>query len=210
MKCDSKDIKELLPLYLEQALDNAGKKLVEQHLEGCADCREELGLLRAMAAEPVPDPGEEFWSRIPSQVFRQVRKQTASESVRGHSRSWQGLFPPRLAWASAAVLVIAAAAWFMVRPLSEEPVVASLPTSLTLEEEFLPDETVDIASLSADQITGAGSWVEGEMKTLAEEAGQVMTNGKDANIYEELAELDGTSLERLSRMLDQLKKGGQV
>lgn len=210
MKCVDKDIKELLPLYLEQALDDAGKKRVEQHLEECTDCREELGLLRAMAAETVPDPGEEFWSRMPAQVYRQVREQAANEGRRRHFWSWQGLFPPRWAWASAAVLVIAAAAWFTVRPLSEGPVVASLPPALTLEEEFLPDETVDIASLSADQITDAGSWAEGEIKTLAAEAGQVMTNGKDANIYEELAELDGTSLERLSRMLDQLKKGGQV
>jgi len=210
MKCDSKDIKELFPLYLEQALGDAGMKRVEQHLEGCADCREELGLLRAMAAEPVPDPGEEFWSRMPAQIYRQVREQTANEDRRGYSWSWLGFFPPRWAWASAAVLLIAAAAWFAVRPLSEGPVVASLPPALTLEEELLPDETVDIASLSTDEITGAGSWAEGEMKTLAAEAGQVMTNGKDVNIYEELAELDGTSLERLSRMLDQLKKGGQV
>lgn len=210
MKCADKDIKELFPLYLEQALDDAGKKRVEQHLEGCVDCREELVLLRAMAAEPVPDPGEAFWSRMPAQVYRQVREQAETARNRPRFGILQGLLMPRWAWVPAAVLVIAALAWLTARPFPEAVTIAGQAPAASWEEELLSDEAADIASLSADELAGAGSWAEEEMKALAAEAGQELRNGKDANIYEELAELDGKSLERLSRMLDQLKKGGQV
>ncbi len=208
MKCGSRDIKELLPLYGEQALDGDATRRVEQHLETCLDCREELALLRAMASEPVPDPGEAFWSRMPSQVYRQVQEQAEKSRGSRWSGILQGLLMPRWAWASAAVLVIAAAAWLLVRPHPEAPTVAS-SSGLTLEDEYLPGDTVDIDALGADEIKGVDSWANREMNTLAAEAGSVMTNGRDANIEEELAELDGRSLERLSRMLDQLRKGGQ-
>lgn len=210
MKCDRKDIKELLPLFLERALEGAVKKRVEDHIGGCADCREELVLLGAMAAEPVPDPGEEFWSRMPSRIYHQVRQRAEEHTHRAPSGFLQFFVSFRWAWAAATVLMIAALSLFLSRPLPEAPTVAVAPPALTLEDEFLPAETVDVASLSAGEIRSVDSWADREMETLTAEAGAVMTNGKDTDIYEELAELDGTSLERLSRMLDRLEKGGQV
>lgn len=48
MECEV--IRDLLPLYAEKITSPASTQLVEEHLEGCADCRAELAQMQA----PVP------------------------------------------------------------------------------------------------------------------------------------------------------------
>ncbi len=68
--CKDTTIKELLPAYREQALDRTEMLMIENHLASCEDCRNELSLLRMMAEEAVPDPGEAFWAAMPGRVYQ--------------------------------------------------------------------------------------------------------------------------------------------
>ncbi len=63
-------LRELLPWYAGGALDADERSRLEVHLEGCAECREELAqtlnLARAVQGSlgELPDPGEHVWSGI--------------------------------------------------------------------------------------------------------------------------------------------------
>jgi anti-sigma factor RsiW len=48
--CPNGDVRDVLPDYLNDRLDAARRREVESHLTGCATCREELSLLRALRA----------------------------------------------------------------------------------------------------------------------------------------------------------------
>ena len=48
--CPNADVRDLLPDLLHGRLDAPTRALVESHLEGCADCRAELALLRDLRA----------------------------------------------------------------------------------------------------------------------------------------------------------------
>jgi anti-sigma factor RsiW len=48
--CPNADVRDLLPDLLHGRLTTAEREVVESHVRGCADCREELTLLRAMSA----------------------------------------------------------------------------------------------------------------------------------------------------------------
>lgn len=204
MHCFDGDIKELLPLSLEGKLDREGQARVARHLEACADCRLERSLLGAMAAEQVPDPGEEFWSRMPGQIHRLVRKTADERKRRGAFFFPLFRLSPRWVGTAAAVALVAAITWLLVRPLPQATV------SFEQVEDVLPAGPIDIAALTDEEIVGADAWAERELHVLADEASAVMGNGKGTDISEELAGLDSASLERLSRMLDEFGKGGQV
>jgi anti-sigma factor RsiW len=213
MKCVSKDIKELLPLYLEQALEQSEREKVEKHLESCADCRTELGLLRNMMEEPVPDPGEAFWTRMPSSIYQAVQEQQSRPLRSGLSGLWQNLSVPSWAWAAAGVMVVAVLSWMLVRPAHKDVSVAVLPANeapYEYEEVLASESTegLDVASLTGDEVESMGAWAEKELAAMTAGAGEVMANGSDADMYEELAELDGKALERLSTMIDRLRREG--
>ena len=44
--CPNGDLRDLLPDFLHDRLNAADRAVVEAHLAGCDDCREELELLR--------------------------------------------------------------------------------------------------------------------------------------------------------------------
>jgi anti-sigma factor RsiW len=48
--CPNADVRDLLPDLLHDRLDEATRAVVESHLQGCADCRAELALLRDVRA----------------------------------------------------------------------------------------------------------------------------------------------------------------
>ena len=48
--CPNGDVRDALPDYLNQRLGPERRREVESHLAGCAECRDELSLLRAMRA----------------------------------------------------------------------------------------------------------------------------------------------------------------
>jgi len=84
--CDDKTIKESLPAYREQALDRTENLLIESHLASCDECRTELSLLRLMAEETVPDPGEAFWAAMPDRIYQAVQNSQPKE--KSFNLSW--------------------------------------------------------------------------------------------------------------------------
>ncbi len=48
--CPNADVRDLLPDLLHDRLDDATRAMAESHVEGCADCRAELALLRDVRA----------------------------------------------------------------------------------------------------------------------------------------------------------------
>ncbi len=209
MKCARKDIKELLPLYREQALERPERERVETHLETCADCRAEFALLQAMAGEPVPDPGEEFWTQMPSRIYREVRERQSKPPRRGLSILWQNLFLPRWAWAAAVVMIVAALSWLLIRPAQKATTIAVLPADESSYEDVLSADSVDVASLTPAEVENVDTWADREYASITAEAGAVTANGTDTDFYEELAEMDGKTLKRFSTMIDTLGKEGR-
>ncbi len=209
MMCKVKNIKELLPAYLEQGLDHAGRERVEKHLEACKDCRAELSLLRMMAEEPVPDPGEAFWLEMPDRIYREVRIQKSSARKMG----WSKLsgFPekammPRWAWAAVSIAIVAAVSWFLLRPTPVEIAVTSPADDEPLHEDVLTSEPLDVAGLEASDLKKVTKWADKEFAAIRNEAAGYSFNGTDTDVYDELAELSTKELERLSQILDGMKR----
>jgi len=209
MKCYSKDIKELLPLYLEQALDRPEQERVDKHLETCEDCRSELSLIRTMAGEAAPDPGEAFWARMPSAIYQAVQERQAKRRWPDLSAVGRDLFMPRWAWAAAAVMVLFVLSLLFVRP-AQKTDIAGLTADESSYEDVFSGSSMDVASLTPAEAENVDTWADGEVAALTKEAGDMVLNNVDMGLYEELAELDGKSMDRLSATLDRLKRGGQV
>lgn len=210
MKCTSTDIKELLPFYLEQAIEQPDRERVDRHLETCADCRSELALLWAMAGDTVPDPGETFWNQMPSSIYHQVKEREVLPRPR-FTRFLQNLFfRPRLAWAAAAAVLLAALAWLlMVRGMQNGKTVIVTDADETIYEQVYPAEPVDVASLGDEELKKADVWADQAMAEMGNEAGAVLANENDGELYDEIADLDKASLDRLSTILDAMKKEGR-
>lgn len=78
---------DLLPLYIDGACSEESKRLVEEHLAGCAACKRKL---EAMAGEPgIPPAGEEFVApMLPEDAARQNRDRAARRIIRRIKRRW--------------------------------------------------------------------------------------------------------------------------
>ena len=207
MKCDSKDIKEFLPLYLEQALDRPEQERVEKHLQICEDCRIELSLIRTMAGEAAPDPGEAFWARMPSAIYQAVQERQAKRRWPDLFAVGRDLFMPRWAWPAAAVMVLFVLSWLFVRP-AQKTDIAGLTADESSYEDVFSGNGMDVTSLTPAEAENVDTWADGEFAAVTKEAGDMVVNSADTELYEELAELDGKSMDRLSATLDRLKREG--
>ena len=91
--CSNIDIREQLPDLLHGRLDDTQLALVEQHLSGCADCREELGVLQSARAVLTGAPTP----RVDHQaILAAVARSRATAPAR----------PMRWRWAAAITLVV--------------------------------------------------------------------------------------------------------
>jgi len=204
MTCGKTDIKELLPAYLEHRFDRVEQARIEQHLKSCADCREELSLLRMMAEDTVPDPGEAFWAEMPDSIYREVRR--LKKKPASLSDFLGGLSIPRWAWAAAAVVVVAVAGFLLYRPAQVE-LTALAPTSEEAPyEDIVSAEQMDIAELDGKELDTVATWVDKEFAAIGDEVTAYTTSGGNEDIEDEFANLDAKQLERLSKMLDAGKR----
>jgi hypothetical protein len=90
--CPNGDVRDLLPDLLHDRLAPAARWDVEEHVRGCADCREELALLRTMSAS---------LRRAPAMDAARIA--AAIPAYRAPARrSWGG-------WRAAAAIVVLAA-----------------------------------------------------------------------------------------------------
>src|SRR5258708_29123234 len=94
MKCE--EIAELLPDYLQEGLRVEQKKIVERHLESCAECSEVAGLWKKLALIPDEQPSAagRGWVGAIVEAYQSGpgRKGKAPASA-GAGGSLVGLFP---------------------------------------------------------------------------------------------------------------------
>jgi anti-sigma factor RsiW len=136
-----------LTALLDGALDEAARRRVEQHLEGCAGCRAEqarlTGLLATLRTLPgAPEPSPHFEARLAARLARERRPGPLAWLRRG---SWRLAFPTAglAAAALAGVLVVRhqrteeLAMADRLELLEEYEVVASLDDVETAEDAAL-------------------------------------------------------------------------
>ncbi len=205
--CNDKTIKELLPAYREQKLDPREQGLVENHLQSCRDCRTELSVLRLMAEEAVPDPGEAFWAAMPGRVFRAVQEQKTRKKSFGLARLLDRTILPRWGWAAATVGTVLIISLFMSRPVQKGPEPAQ-PQGYEFTGETEVRGSVSLAELDTDELSAIDTWAGGELASIAYETEQVDGNNRDIDIYEELGDLNASEVEQLSETLGQISREG--
>ena len=87
MSCEQ--IAELLPDYLQESLDSEQRKVVENHLQTCNQCREEIALWQKLAQLPEEQPRPELRARFRAML------DTYQEGLREHQpvlKEKRGLF----------------------------------------------------------------------------------------------------------------------
>ncbi len=205
--CKDKAVKELLPLYREQALDQTEILMIENHLASCEDCRNELSLLRFMREENVPDPGETFWSAMPGRVYQSVQTRKAERRTFGLAWLVDRMTLPRRTWVSAIVGTVLLISWFIIRPVQKEPKMPPLQGS-EFAEETMPAEQVNVGELDRDELATIDTWAGTELASIAHETEQVLGNGQDSDVFEEIPELNKREAEQLMQKIDERMKEG--
>lgn len=205
--CKDTTIKELLPAYREQTLDQTEILMIENHLASCEDCRNELSLLRLMTEETVPDPGETFWAAMPGRVYQSVQTRKAERRTFGLAWLVDRMTLPRRTWVSAIVGTVLLISWFIIRPVQEEPKMPPLQGS-EFAEEIMPAEQVNVGELDRDELATIDTWAGNELASIAHETEQFLGNGQDSDVFEELPELNEREAEQLMQKIDQRVKEG--
>lgn len=210
--CTDKNIKELLPAYLKHQLEHPETTRVADHLRSCKDCCEEASLLRMMAGEAVPDPGDAFWAAMPDRVYRAVHEQGTGTKAFDLDRLMDWLVLPRRVWAGAAIGMVLVISWLILMPARTEQGPDLLSQGYEFADELMAtdpaDSPVNLAELGNDEYASVESWAGKELASIALEAEPVLMNGIDSDISEELGELNLQETERLSKMIDHLKEEG--
>jgi len=200
--CNDTIIKELLAPYQEQKLDKPEQGLVESHLASCEDCRLELSLICMMAKERVPDPDDAFWAAMPGRVYRAVQEQQREQKNFGIAWLLDRVTLPRWALASATMVAMLMLSWFLVRPMPE-----MVPSQgYEFADEIMPGDSVHVAELSGDELITLDTWAGTALVSIAKEAEQAIGSVPDADIYEEVAELDAGEGELLLQMINERTK----
>jgi len=194
--CNDNNIQELLPAYREKTLDPDGNIRVEQHLASCEDCRTELALLRTIADEPVPAPDDAFWAEMPDRIYREIQRHEQPGKKRfalSDIPAW--LFAPRLAWATAAVIAIAAVSWFMVRSATVDVAQTDAPL-----EDFSAEQ-VNLAELSSEEFAAATQWAQNKFAPIEEAISSDSQEHTSRDLSEDLSGLTDRELDRVYEML---------
>jgi anti-sigma factor RsiW len=208
MKCTDQTIKDLLPVYLEQALDQSEQDRVQKHLEGCEDCRSELSLLRMMSEEPVPDPGEAFWASMPGRVYRGVAdSRDKNKGAFDLTWLWGRFILPRWTWAAAAVSIVLVLSWVVLRSPQRTPVQSLSQNDEASVETMAADasdpDTLTLRDLDREDLNTVDTWAGKELASITQDVDQAMVFSPDTDINEELAELNAAEMEQLSTRLTQ-------
>ncbi len=164
-----------------------------------------------MAEEIIPDPGEAFWSEMPDRVFLAVQRHKARKWFIDLSWLADRIILPRWAMAAATVGIVLMILLLTSRsPQKKGPDVSASQGDEFAAEVLVADPvgTVHIRDLDRDQLDTVSVWASKELDSIAEEAVPVMVNNSEADIYEELANLNAKEAEHLSTMLDQWEQEG--
>jgi anti-sigma factor RsiW len=208
--CDDNNIPELLPEYLARTLDPGDTIRVEQHLASCEDCRTELALLSVIADDPVPVPDETFWAGMPDRIYREVQAREQRGKKRFAPSDILGsMFMPRLAWATAAVIVVAAVSWFMVRSAPLDVARSTQPATTGAAIEDSAADPVNVAELSSEEFDAASQWAQNEFAPIEKAITSDTQEHTSRELSEELSELSARELDRVYEMLKQKELDAQ-
>jgi hypothetical protein len=202
MTCKNKEIQAMLPAHLERSLDQESQTGVERHVAVCEDCRTELALLRMMSEEPVPDPGEAFWTAMPGRIFREVEAQKQQKASPWLPFGRGTLIFSRWAWAAASVFLVAAVILLLDRPVPLDIARNALPENGSSYGDLLPADPVDMAELTDIEIDSVDLWATEELALMRDDASDTFRTSTDISLDDRLAELDSQELDQLSRMLN--------
>ena len=86
MKCDR--MAELLPDYLQEDLSHEQADQVEEHLELCAKCREEVALWRNLAMIPEEQPSPMLRARFTAMLDAYQHGQSEESGAGKHRAAW--------------------------------------------------------------------------------------------------------------------------
>lgn len=209
MRCADRDIQDLLPAFREGVLDDGDAARVRDHLARCRDCAEELGLLRALADEPVPDPGEAFWAALPDRVWREAQR--ADRPREDRLRFWPREWLPRWTLGGAAAFALALlVVWMLARPAGRPLPPPDTSAGAAVPAEDLYGSAASVADLGAADIDLLDSWVGKEVEQLRNDLGSVAyePNGTDKTLDEYLSTLDRNDLESLAARLSRTQEAG--
>lgn len=214
MLCKNNDIKDMLPAYAADALSEADRARVREHLLACADCAQEAALLHMITDGPVPDPGEAFWAAMPGRVYRAVQQEETRHPRLDLREQLHHLVLPRWAWASAAIGIVLAVSLLVMRQAPQQAI-APAPSGeeyasedVAHQDPALRHTSVTLAELTPPELDAVDAWVGMELSSLANEAGVNTVNIFDTDLNEELAELDAHEADRLSTLLTEQNEEG--
>ncbi len=72
----------------------------------------------------------------------------------------------------------------------------------------MPAEQVNVGELDRDELATIDAWAGTELASIAHETEQVLGNGQDSDVYDELPELNKRESEQLMQKIDQRMKEG--
>ncbi len=206
--CNDRTIKELLPAYREQALDQSEKLKVADHLASCGDCRTELSFLRMMAEETVPDPGEAFWAAMPDRVAQAVQQRQTKKKAFDLSRLLDRMVFPRWTWAAATMGMVLIISWFVISPFHKGTEISPKSQGNEFADETTAAGSLSVSDLDHDELGTIDTWAGSELASIAQEAEPVLGNRRNTDIHEELEELNVSEIEQLSKMLEHIRREG--
>ena len=201
--CSNTDIKEMLPAYLEQKLEEDRASQVEKHLETCADCRVEIKLLRTLTAEPVPDPGEAFWAAMPDRIYRNVQKMQEKKRLIDIPSLWDRMLFPRWAWSLTAIGLVLMVTLLIVKPSPKESSRITPNGDNAAYDESTIMDTPGLTELSQTELEDVSHWADNELASLENEMVDVLISAPERDIHEDLSDLNRQETERLSRKLEE-------
>ena len=210
MTCGNNAIQVMLPAYLEQGLDRTEQLRVEQHLAACEDCRAELSLIRMMAEEPVPDPGEAFWATMPDRVHRAVRERKKRKNLFDLAGLRDRLTLTRWIAAAATAGILLSVSWFIMRAPQHVPGQALSPGYELADETAADDaDAVHMSELDADELKAVEAWAGRQLASLSPEMERALVNSAgETDIYEELSELNAKEMDLLSNKIRDWEREG--
>ncbi len=97
-----KKIKSLLGAYLDGELHGRTKTEIEEHLEVCSECSEELKFLKALhiriKEEKIKLPVDSYWDYFPRRIMQRIKEK--------NERSFFSLKAPRIKWELAGGIIL--------------------------------------------------------------------------------------------------------
>ena len=207
MQCSNITIKDLIPAYVEEGVLHPDRLRIEEHLRSCEDCRAEFSLLLALADEPVPDPGDEFWRTMPAAIAREIRNQRKPSFRARWTNLLDRFLVPRQAIAAFAMAAVLIVSWMTVRTTTRVTVPATMTVAALSEDDASIDPS-EVDGLDNSTLDSLDRMVNREISTDMQDVGPYLTASQDVDLDDELAVLNSRELDRLSGMMKRAKQEG--